>query len=169
MSLTGIFPDSTWSLIPPTLSVEVDTFPLIEVISSLVSWMFCHRLSRQSHWKKYILQRTTWVLLSRPICLVHCSISLAGMTTLVYLQNSCFFLTHLCHWIPMGKSASNNPPLCNTFHLNVLIFHLLFFLTLLTILYVRISNVPWKGPGGEEIWVLYSSWQLNTSETSSTS
>lgn len=77
----------------PTLSAEVDTFPVIEVICSLISWKFCHLLSGQSHLKKpHALQLTMWILFSRSV-LPGSLISQAGRTTTLVCLSDVLFVT----------------------------------------------------------------------------
>lgn len=130
MNLVGLFPDSTPSLSPPTLSTEVDT-SVIEVISLLISWKFCHLLSGKSCLKKhYILPLTTWILLSHSVLFGSLLGHPGSMTTQVYLYDLLLLLPHLGDWTHVEKLAPDTPPLCNAFHPNIFTFRLSFFLTL---------------------------------------
>lgn len=84
----------------------MDTFPVTQVIRSLVSWKFCHLLSGQSNLKKpYILQLTTRILFSHSV-LPGSLLGRPGRTTLLYLSDGLLWLPHLRHWTPVEKSAS---------------------------------------------------------------
>lgn len=98
MNSIGLFPDTTSSLCSCTLSTEVHTFPVTEVIRTLISGRIYHFLSGQSLLKKpYILQSTTQISFSHSVL----PSSLHGQpsrTTLVCLADVILWLPHRCHW-----------------------------------------------------------------------
>lgn len=153
MNLIGLFPDTTSSLSSPMLSTEVDTFFVIEVIRSLVSWKFCHLLSGPSRWKKpYTLQLTTRILFSHSI-LPGSLLSQPIGQQFWFASLTCFWYSHT--WAIKPPWKSRLPTSHHYVRLSTSQIFVLYLSHFLIIPQVRTSHISWKNPVQEDIWVPY--------------